>query len=86
MLTAIVLAAGNGVGDSIKDPTFIHDSIVWGAKIGITLIGLVIIGLAMSNKVKWGHVFTKVAIVAIGCAVVASPFLYDIGSNISTKL
>jgi hypothetical protein len=84
MLTTI-LAVGNGVGDTLKDPTFIHDSIVWGAKIGITIIGLTIIGLALT-KPKWGHVFTKVAIVAIGCAVIASPFLWDIGSNIATKL
>lgn len=84
-MLATILAAGNGVGDTLKDPTLIHDSIVWGAKIGITLIGLVIIGLALS-KPKWGTVFSKVAVVAIGCAVIASPFLWDIGSNIATKL
>jgi uncharacterized membrane protein YccC len=85
MLTAIVLAAGNGVGDSLKDPNLAHDTIVWVAKILVTLVGLAIIGLALS-KPKWGTVFSKVAIVAVGCAVIAGPWLYDLGSNLSTKL
>lgn len=84
-MLATILAAGNGIGDTLNS-TFIHDSIVWGAKIGIAVVGLVIVGLAVTKTVKWGIVFGKVAVVAIGCAVIAVPFLWTIGAGIATKL